>query len=240
TTRYPTAADAIGIPNGLALISGVCDTTDPFSGFKEITSDTPSGAFQHVYTVAAPTSYVGLQDIPDGSCTNWANDFTMSQARVTDFYVVRDDTTGESNLVMNVNQRTGDPSTEQIVAFNIDSLQVRYGIDVGSTPTDTVPDQQADTFCDDLSDTNSCSPTYATVTTTRPTNPEILAARVVAVQVGVIPRAGTRIVETTNFAAFDVSLPPTDTAAATGRGYDGALRRWVFRGSVRLRNNELE
>ncbi|MEL6545683.1 MAG: PilW family protein, partial [Myxococcota bacterium] len=240
TADYPALADTPVMENNtLAFIDGECAaTSESYVAMVEITS-TSSGTttgFHRDYAVTDPppgSDYSTDYPTRSGCAGVLGPEVKVSLARVVDFYIDR--TEDVPRLMMNVNpEGTFDagstPDDDVVVAYNIDSLQIEYGVDVGSdlatTPSD-VPDQEADIWCADLTDTlcdtNSILASGLT--------PAQRAARVVAVRIAVVPRA-----ETTSLDEGEIN--PDFTVMSSLIPGD-RFRRWVFRGGVRLRNNEL-
>ncbi|MEM6532444.1 MAG: type II secretion system protein [Myxococcota bacterium] len=242
----PTGTDPAGIPvDTLAFIDGMCNNGAPPDvadvDLVSITAATAGLSYRHEYTVAAAPS----PTYPAPTCTGasaFVDGFKMGMARIVDFWVDRTMTVPAPTsanpsavkvlprLMMQVNADSdninGSPSAEQVVAYNIDSFQVQYGIDLGLgelTPiADKLPDQVADTWCDDL---NACDTTASSLSYTT----QELAARVVAVRVAVVPLAESSSDSVGSpLVAFDRTISADKN------------RRWIFRSTVRLRNNELD
>ncbi|MEO1171396.1 MAG: PilW family protein [Myxococcota bacterium] len=245
-TDFPTGGgtddtDPLGVPaNTLAFIDGICSaTTDPDVDIVEVNSATASTTlFRHTYTLDNPPT-----EYPTPSCPGGFNaDFKFGMARIVDFWIDRNETTPDSSsptgtrvlprLMMQVNRGSndinGNPSQETVVAYDIDSFEIEYGLDLGlsefSPIVDTDPDQIVDLWCNDL---NACN--TSGVLSSAITDVVDLASRVIAIRLAVIPIA-----------------PSTQNAVgASFTGFDHVMsgdrnRRWIFRSTVRLRNNELD
>lgn len=230
--------EAPQMPTGaLAIVNGECAlTSQEYAAMTTVGTRYSSASHRHRYDLGAPPlaeSYATLDSCGIGGA-NLETTVQVSVARVVDFYIDRNE--AEPRLMMNVNpdgtlDASGAPSGAQVVAYNIDSLQITYGIDLGSgwdTAPSDIPDQEVDIWCNDITDSTDCN--IASVTGTA-FSVEELASRIVAVQLGVVTRANSQVHSVSSpgpdFAVFDTTIP--------GDQY----RRWLFRGTVRLRNNEL-
>ncbi len=221
--------------DALALLDGSCaaPTTDPVVQLAEIVSDSgSSGGFWHNYNLSDADS-----EYPGRTCTTYNAGFRMGMARVVDFYIDRTLVErGETvpRLMMHVNPNSsdveGNPTVADVVAYNIDSLQVEYLIDSGTDASDPAPDQLYEVICNDLTD---CDTEVSVVSTTTFTASE-LAARTVALRIGIVPRAESP--------TYSQSSSPPAFGTVFDRDYDTGdkYRRWVFRSTVRLRNNEIQ
>ncbi len=233
-----TLAQAPEMPNGaLAIVNGECSNTGlEYAAMTTVSTRYSSPSHNHRYDLTAPPAGEGYPTVDgcDPGGANLESTVQVSVARVVDFYIDRYEE--EPRLMMNVNpdgtlDGNGAPAGAQVVAYNIDSLQVAYGIDLGSdldtVPSD-IPDQQVDIWCNDITDNADCN--ISTITTT-PFSTAELASRILAVQIGVVPRAESQVHDADNpgpdFDVFDTTIPGDE------------YRRWLFRGTVRLRNNEL-
>ncbi len=204
----------------LALVEGECIDGTPFTGVVTISNDNVDAQYWHSYQFDPPPS-----GMPAPPCTDFADGFRISSADVVDYYIDRSEETPRLMRHWNPGGEDGfgNGTVAQVVAYGIDNLQVQYGIDVGMGLLETRPDQEIDVWCDDLTncDTSGVSATAFTA--------QQLAARVQAVRMAVVAAAPTSsIAESGDFDVFDASM------TADGQ------RRWVYRGTVRLRNNELE
>lgn len=225
-----------GIPDdALALIDGQClsPVTEPVVQLVEIDSANGAvGGFWHDYRVVAPNT-----EYPAPTCDTFAPGFRMSMARVVDFYIDRtleEDGQVVPRLMMHVNPFSrdveGDPTQPEVVAYHIDSLQLEHLIDLGTDRADDTPDQIFDLACHSLVDAAECNTAVASDIAFRP---DELASRTIAMRIGIIPRADSP------------SYDPTSPDPAFGDVFDrnfppDRFRRWVFRSTVRLRNNEID
>lgn len=182
-----------------ALLSGTCDSGEPFAHKVTVTAVGGAGAWYQQYSVApnAPCAVTGrtLSMAPmDGGAT-------------IDFLVNKGAT--PPSLQMDRNDGNGPFD----VAFHIDDLQVRLGIDTTSPD----PDGTVDAWCDDVTDAAACVPGLTT---------EEKLGRIRAVQVAVVTQTpGTRATDSSPLTVFDHSI-------AGGDGH----RRFVHRATVALRN----
>ncbi|MBC7793264.1 MAG: PilW family protein [Clostridia bacterium] len=234
----------------LAIISGTCSAgaTGVYNGIVKISAvSTSSGAV--TYTLS--TSVTGY---PPFACTALSAGFAFGLARVVEFYIDRSlantevsSTTKVPRLMMFLNRGGRDPystasnsmTVEQAIAYDIDNLQVRYGLDCGTVPSGALcsantsgsPDNILDNitngnpYCNDLRTTN-CNSGYSELQN---------QMRVMAVQIAIVPRTRDQIRRT--------STGKKMTGAATtvfGSSIPAdAYRRWVFRATIALRNNQL-
>lgn len=213
--------DAPGIPEGaLALIDGECDDGTPFTGVVTVRASVEDSEYWHTYQFDPPPT-----GLPAPPCTNLADGFRISSADVVDYYIDRSEETPRLMRHWNPGGEDGfgNATVARVVAYGIDSLQVQYGIDLGLNFLEARPDQQIDLWCDDLTNCDTSAESSTAFT------PQQLAARVQAVRIAVVAAAPTTAVaNASDFSVFDETIPADDQ------------RRWVFRGTVRLRNNELE
>lgn len=245
TTRTPL------VVGDLAIMSGSCTapTTGIYTGIAKVTAvSTSGGATSYTFNTA-------VDGYPAFTCTNMSAGFAFGLGHVTEFWVDRalattDKTAGATNtprLMMMTNRNGRDPFAEtssglpvaQTVAYDIDALQVRYGLDCGSVTsgqlcknaTNGAPDNILDNistgnaFCNDLRSTN-CDSGLSVIQN---------QMRVMAVQIAVIPRTRDMIRKTTT--GMPMTGGPTVVFGSTipGDGY----RRWIFRSTIALRNNQL-
>ncbi|MEL6544865.1 MAG: PilW family protein [Myxococcota bacterium] len=215
-----TADEAPAIAEGsYAMIDGECQDNTRFTGVMAVDREVSDTDYWHKYEFVAPAA-----GIPTPPCTDIRDGYRISESRIIDYYIDRSEESPRLMRHLNpgAEDSAGVPTSAEVVAYGVDSLQIQYGIDVGSSSTDDRPDQQVDTWCDDLTNCDTSTLSGSTFTTLE------LAARTVAIRLAIVSAAPTSSeAEATDFDVFDETIPP-----------DG-LRRWVFRGAVRLRNNEI-
>lgn len=191
--------------NSLVFVSGTCAGGGATAtNIVQITGDTPgANGFSHNYSYTPAT---GLD------CSNFESGFSTGLVTVADFFI--DDTTDPDHprLMRRINAATG--GTAQVVAYDIEDLQVQFGIDTNSPKDDVV-----DVWCDDINDTTACSTGF----TTREN-----ALRTTAVRIAVVTRTRTPIPDrvSSGVTVQNHTIP----------GGDGH-RRWIYRTTVALRNN---
>lgn len=244
-TRTPLVA------NDLAIMSGSCTapTTGIYTGIVKVTAVTSNSSG------ATYTFNTAVDGYPAFACTNMSAGFAFGLGHVTEFWVDRalattDKSAGATNtprLMMMTNRGGRDPfaadanalPVAQTVAYDIDALQVRYGLDCGSvTPgqlcknaTNGAPDNIIDNvttgnaYCNDLRSTNCDS--GLTVLQNQ--------MRVMAVQLAIIPRTRDMVRKTTLGQPMTGGSTVVFGSTIPGDGY----RRWIFRSTVALRNNQL-
>jgi Tfp pilus assembly protein PilW len=236
------------VVDDLAIISGQCTapTNGIYTGVVKITGVSAGGSD---VTYTFNTSVTGY---PAFACTTMSSGYAFGLARIVEFYLDRnlantDPSAGATNtprLMMMVNRGGRDPVTtqapvEQTIAYDIDNLQIRYALDCGvvasgqlcSAKTASTSDNILDNvttgnmWCNDLRAT-SCATGYTDLQN---------QMRVMAVQVAVVPRTRDQIrrnslgktMTGTSISVFGSSTPAD------------SYRRWVFRSTIALRNNQL-
>lgn len=234
----------------LAIISGQCTApvTAAYNGVVKVTS----------VSISSPTvSYTvdpNVAGYPPMACTTMGSGYAFGLGHIVEFYIDRntanpDPSAGATNiprLMMMVNRNGLDPATkqlplEQVVSYDIENLQARYGLDCGHVDSTqncaaaTAPDpddiidkiSSSQTYCNDLRNTN-CSTGLSDLEN---------QMRVMAVQVAVVPR-------TRNLSRRMLNAETTTYVGATLNVYGSvmpadAYRHWIYRATVALRNNQL-
>ena len=239
----------------LAIISGQCNDTSGavYNGVVKITNvrggSNPGGA---LYSYQFDPVIAGY---PPFTCTSVKDGFAFGKANIVEFYIDRstvnpDKSAGSSPTVPQLRMITNrgglDPFTgqapvEQVVANDIENLQVRYGLDCGHVPLGqtclnatspaaddiidlVAPGQQ---WCNDLQVIN-CNTGMSQLENQQ---------RVMAVQVAVVPRTRELARRILNNETKTTKGPPVNVfgSIVPGDGY----KRWVYRATVALRNNQL-
>jgi prepilin-type N-terminal cleavage/methylation domain-containing protein len=246
STRVPL------VVNDLAIISGQCnDTSTVYNGVVQITG---------VSTSAPQTTYTFNPDLtakfyPAFTCASMKDGFAFGLAHIVEFYIDRgtpnpDKSAGATQyvptLMMLTNRGGRDPTTNQlptpqIVAYDIEDLQVRYGLDCGVVPVGntcaTATSPSADDiidkvtagsqWCNDMQAAN-CNTSLAVLE-----NPQ----RIMAVQVAVVPRTRSLTRRVINDELSIQNGPPLTVfnSIVPADGY----KHWIYRATVALRNNQL-
>lgn len=183
------------------MVSGACTADDPgVVATSVLTIDSESGDtdWYHLY------QYSGVPSCSVG----YVEGFNFGRWMTTDFFI---DRTVPEHPTLMMDPDGGGADAAFVVAYDIDDLQVRYGVD-----TDATPDDAVDLWCDDLR-TAFCVTGFATDLEN--------ARRVRAVDVAVVSR--TRYARSPgegDITAHDHTI--------TADGY----RRWVYRAVVALKN----
>jgi len=216
----PSPADHPFVVGSLALISGRCTTTgEPAIDLVKIDSAAASGSAYFEYGFTVPD-----RDDDSLSCVDgYQSGYIFGAATVADLYVDKmgffDDPPEPPVLRLRLNPeddlRDGLP-----VAYNVDDFQVHYYID-----TTDPPDETWDVECDDINNAGTCN----TGLTVREN-----LARLVAVQVALVVRTDTFRSEWKKSNTENMTVH-NHTFAGKLDGY----KRWVYRTTVRLRNNAL-
>jgi prepilin-type N-terminal cleavage/methylation domain-containing protein len=198
-------SDLVLAANDWVLVSGTCnsDATIQSDFFQLATAPVLSGGD---YTVNEP----GFLNCSTGG---YDDGFNFGLAERVEFYI--DSTTDPAHpaLMMKIDDETG--SGPFTVAYNIEDLQVQFGLDTSASP-----DNAVDLWCDDPYDTSTDCPTTFT--------PRENAARIVAAKIALVARTSIPHpgLDHADISVFD---------GPTRSGQDG-YRRWVFRSTVALRN----
>ncbi len=232
----------------LAILSGQCtggtNNGKIYTGVVKITAVSASADVNYDFNA-------GVSGYPAFDCTSMTSGFAFGKANIVEFYIDRyltnpDPGPGATNvprLMMLTNRGGRDPFTnaapiEQTVAYDIETMQVRYGLDCGVVPatgfcsgaTSANPDDVVDSiasgqqYCNDLTAAN-CNTGKSVIEN---------QMRVMAVQIAVVPRTRNMIRRrgnaTVNGAAISLfgSTLPAD-----------AYRHWIYRATIALRNNQL-
>jgi prepilin-type N-terminal cleavage/methylation domain-containing protein len=181
-----------------ALISGTCNTGQPFAQLATVNAVAGAGSWYQRYSVS-----------PDAICTPTGaiSMAPMSGGVTVDFLINK--ASDPPSLRMDRNDGSGPFD----VAYYVEDLQVRYGVDV----TLPDPDGTVEIWCDNLTDTANCGPGF---------NTEDRLGRVRAVQLAVVTQTpGRRAADSSPLQAFDHAI-------AGGDGH----RRFMHRTTVALRN----
>jgi type IV pilus assembly protein PilW len=191
--------------NDWVLVSGTCnsDATLQSDFFQLAAAPALAGGNYTVNEPAFLNCSVGGYD--DG--------FSFGAAERVEFYIDSATDPAHPALMMKIDDETA--SGPFTVAYNIEDLQVQFGLDTSASP-----DNAVDLWCDDPNDTsNDC----VTGFTSRENTARIVAAKIALVARTSIPHQG---LEHPDISVFD---------GPTHSGKDG-YRRWVFRSTVALRN----
>jgi hypothetical protein len=237
--------------NDLAVISGQCADTSGsvYNGVVQITA---------VSTTAPTTTYTfnpSVTGYPPFGCNTVNNGFAFGRANIVEFYIDRsmtnpDKSVGASaqvpRLLMMVNRFGRDPITnqmpvEQVVAYDIESLQVRYGLDCGKVPAGNVCATATSPTADDIIDLIATGQQWCNDMQTANCNTGLAVLdnqqRVMAAQVAVVPRTrdvSRRVLNNEQKVTTGAAL---NVFGATVPG--DAYKHWVYRATVALRNNQL-
>ena len=209
--------------NFFAVISGKCTGGTPVVA-NELLEMGPDGGptLNSMYTYT-------MTGTPSTCAVGFDTQFSFGPAQVADFFI-HHGTDGHPRLMMRLGVDR-DLDEAYVVAHDIEDLQVVYGVDTGvDSPASTTPDGKvnadegtaSDDWCDDLTDA-TCAGGFSTDLERR--------ARVQAVRVAVVTR----------------TRDPIGTAATTSvdvenhqvTGIADGYRRWVYRATIALRNNDL-
>lgn len=193
------------IPNGSKIvISGPCPAAGgaTVSSVLTIEKDVNDGQYCHKYQWSGALA-----------CSNYDDNQTLESGayREVDFYISRTDAAHPTLML----DPDGSGSAAAVpVAYDIEDLQIQYGLDT-STPN---PDRVVEMWCDQLA-LSSCATGLADDHTNQ--------SRVIAVKVAVVAR--------TPVADPGYASPSVTVADNTIPGGDGYVR-WVYRSVIRLRS----
>jgi len=210
----------------LAIISGIC-ATFPYTELLTVTNAT--------FDTVAKTATYTISRYSDGSATcpsspNYAAGAAFGKAILVDLYI---DRSNSLHPELRTRQWTGNgTATISTVAYDIDDLQARYGIDT------TLPDPDGrvatSDWCNNVSD--SSAPSGGGCGFSGLSTADKLG-RIVATKVGIVVRSRDYKpleVYKTPPAAFTFS--PWNVSLQThGDGYF----RWVFRATIASRNKDM-
>jgi len=232
----PDDGAALAVPAGhpmaantLAVVSGPCIGTGVASDLLTITGQTSPVTTHFEY------NYANFQDGSGNlTCTaGYGEGFGVGTATVADFWIDRTTDPDHPRLMLRL-----DPSQPlsdaYIVAYDIDDLQVRFLLDStcesfpsGKCPDALTPDHIWDQMCDDpssgLTGQGGCSDSFT---------PRQRLARAVGAEIAIVAR-------TRNYQDnLDKGGGPLTVQNHTYTGKDDGYRRWIYRATVALRNNE--
>ena len=202
----------------MALISGTCSgDSNMYNDLFQVTAKTTGNPVQ--YTLAVATGFT-TQLCSTRTYSIGSGGYRFAQAQVTDFYIDRSLGVTEPRLMVNFLPNRG-MGQAQVVAYDIDDVQFRYGID--SLPNVALGDGIADIWCDDPSATGSTCNTGL--------SDRVNQARIVAVHMAVVARTRT--------------ARPDQPASSSMTNFNHTIngdnyKRWVFYTTVALRNNSIE
>ena len=226
--------------NTLALVAGNCGTAPAAAASTLIYVLSDAGAangcnHRYNYTILSGASTL----CGTASSSYYAAGFNFGRATVADFYIAPGTTTTPPELMIRTDPRAPILSTgatgyqPQIVAFDIEDLQIRYGIDT-TTPTD----RAVDVWCDDPRTTYSSGGGTGSCTLSDSTGASLTTAaqlnRIMAVQATVRVRTDNK----------RPGLQPNPlnpnliVANPVTNPYDG-YQRWIYTTTVMLRNNPI-
>lgn len=173
--------------------------------------------------------------------------FTFGRAVVADFWIDR--TTDLEHPILRLRTDPRDPldgASSYPVAYDIDDLQIQYLLDTTcpdcSLPN--TPDHVWDEVCDDITPTvamtdGGCDPTKGAVTQGLTARQRL--ARVVGVRIAIVARTRNYNPKL-DYADNSINTRlggPLTVQNHTYVGRDDGYRRWIYRATVALRNNEL-
>lgn len=215
----------ISMTNRYALISGQCESGEYGSDFVLITGDSPGDRNAHhnyVFTNLA----TGTADFV--GCPLGYRAYNFGPASVADFFIDRG-IPRHPTLKMRIDSPTGSWADAMVLATDIDTMQVQYGIDTGVNDGDasqTRPDGLVDQWCNDPTSFGGCSATGLAE--------REIQARIIAVRLAVVAR--TRIYREDLDRPGTYRLPVQDYEIPDrSDGYN----RFVYRTTVSMRNNDL-
>jgi len=240
---HPLPAPTLVVVSGLCLGAGVvagADLLDIQGGGG------PSGNVFHDYSYLNMTGGIGLT-----CASGYASGFGSGRAQVADFWIDRS-ATDHPVLRMRIDRQT--KAEAFVVAYDIDDLQVQYLLDTrcdpvgssGCSPVDT-PDFVWDEICDNLEpgfdDTQGGCDSSANAEVLGMTHRERLA-RTVGVRIAIVARTRRYNPVLDHFDNSSATIPTDASAKLTVQNHTYAgrrdgYRRWIYRATVALRNNEL-
>ena len=161
--------------------------------------------------------------------SGYAPNFGFGRAIVADFFIQT--TAGQPNLMLRTDPRTT-LAKAFVVAYGVEDFQVSYGIDLGATP-----DRAVDLWCDDPR-TSADGGAGACAAARDSSNVSLTTAqvysRIIAVQL--ILRVRSAMSRPQNQPAL---LEPNAILANPVANVNDGYRRWIYRATVALRNNNL-
>lgn len=210
----------------IALVAGQCGAGGYGADLIEVQASSSPG-----YLRAYGYNILGQSGVTTTSCPGGyaSNGFQMGPAQVVDFFI------DKSNPLQPVLRMRTDPNQKpneaMPLAFGIEDLQVRYGLD-----TDDPVDFGVDVWCDDVSDAGCANVPHLTTVRQK-------MGRILALQVAVVARSARyrKVLDYSVSGGGSGSVLPTfdvfnhTDVVATGDGYG----RWVSRITVSLRNLDI-
>ncbi len=209
------------------LGGGCAGSSDPTTAndLLRITGDSPGANCPHRYGYIHP-----LTGVTSLSCgLGYTAPFALGRAQIHDFFLAR---LADGTPCLMFRQSTIPTQAPQVVAFNVEDLQVRYGIDL----TDPV-DGRADVWCSDPRSNNEVSggcPSGRLPSGGAPYTSTQMYNRIVAVQVAVRVRSDVARPERAP-AKLDPTWLVDNPIADPSDGY----QRSLYVTTVALRNSSL-
>ncbi len=248
-STYTNAGQPL-LANDLALVSGPCDGGGLGADLVEIQSIGSNASVYYEY------AYLNL--LGTGSAltcaTGYTSEFGIGRANVVDFWIDR--TTDPDHPILRMRADPRQPLSDAfVVAWDIDDLQVQYLLDTTCEPAGSpecplvnTPDFVWDEVCDDLTpgvdDTKGGCDTSANAHLQGLTHRQRLS-RVVGARVAIVARTRNYRTVLDAFDDSSATIPSGMAGAAltvqnhTYAGRKDGYRRWIYRATVALRNNEL-
>ena len=228
----PPGQPLSGMP-GLGLISGPCIGATGSYGADLLNLSASAGDNGTYWDNYPYTNFAdGTTNL--ACAAGYDNGFSFGKAVVADFYIDRTTDTDHPTLRVRLDP-TAALNTGYVVAYDIDDLQVRYFIDAVCTGADCGapddPDFVWDMVCDSFNGTDSlaaCEAGVGPISTKRE-----LLARTMGATVAIVARSRDYDKDEDKGTTTDIAVQ-NDIIKGRGDGY----RRWVYRTSVLLRNNE--
>ncbi len=183
--------------------------------------------FDHTYTLNEVSAGCGSTGTASDT---FDSGFTFGKAGFADIYI---DRTGASPSLRLRTDPTAAVADGWLVAKDIDDLQISYHLDIDSD--DGNPDGVADAECNDISSAATCPELFTKYPAIGFTDSQ-RASHIVAVDVAIVVRSSfeSRYKEDNpaDYVFMDVK---NHSLIRSGDGY----RRWIYRTTVMLRNNQL-
>lgn len=210
--------------NTIIGIGGICVGANPpaASDVMILTGDSPGANCSHRY------AFTMLEGTTLSCGNGYDKGFSFGRAVVADFYILKD-ATGRPQLMMRTDPTVA-PAKGSVVAYGIEDMQIRYGVDT-SFPSD----RSVDVWCDDpriVSDGGNCDTKQTNTGTAYATADNY--NRIIAIQVTLRVRTDSPR-PSLNVLPLDPNLTLANPVTNPKDGY----QRWIYSTTIALRNDNI-